>query len=187
MKKWLVVVMVLCFTSVLMAEGLVVGSPEWNKQKKVLWDEYMKYKVAVDDTSHAPLDIQIETQQKKLMAADKLVEFGDRLPVVQGIAAWQYNNTGKLYINTFESYSGWSSIIKKLEATTDRATRKTLKAELYEKAKQHLTFLEQAAVYLEKAKELNLLSPDDTRTQKITNNLAYVNTVKAWLDSYKEE
>lgn len=188
MKKWLVIViMILCFVSVIKTEELEVGSPEWSKRKKALWNEYMKYKIAVDDTSQAPLDIQIETQEKKLIAAVKLVEFGDRLPVVQGIAAWQYNNMAKLYINTFEERSEWSKIIKRLETTTNKVSRKKLKAKLYTQVKQHLALLEQALMYLDKAQELNLLSPDDSRTQKINNNYTYISTVKTWINSYKEE
>lgn len=187
MKKFLAVLLVVVFASALFAEGLVVGSPEWNKQKKALWDEYVKCKVAVDDTDSAPMDIQIETQQKKAAAAEALVAFGDRLSTVQGIAAWQYNNLGKLYINAFEQNSTWSVLATKLDATTDKIQRKAIKKELYEKANMHITFLNQAVIFLDKAKELNLLSPLEERTTKINNNSAYIQTVKNYVDTYKEE
>lgn len=188
MKKFLVTLLTVVFVSTLIvAEGLEVGSPEWQKQKKALWNNYIKCKVAVEDTSMAPITVQIETQQKKVEAAEALVAFGDRLDTVQGIAAWQYNNLGKLYINAFEQYSAWGTLSTKLEATTDKTQRKAIKKELYERAKEHITFLEQATVFLDKAKELNLLSPLKERTEKINNNYTFIQAVKNYINTYKEE
>lgn len=172
---------VLFFNVVIIAQG----SEQLDKKK--LWKEYLKYKIAMDDVSMAPLSIQIEVQQKKLEAASKLVNARERLPLTYGILAWQYNNMGKLYINRFEELTNWSNLVEKLKKAKYRSSRKLLRKSMYEKVMNHLLWLDQALTYLEKARELNSLFPDKVREQKINNNIAYITTIHEWLNFYDEQ
>jgi hypothetical protein len=94
------------------------------------------------------------------------------------IEAWQYNNIGYYTIQTFQDRTGYMGLMARLEAMPPGREKTAVIKETRTVLRDHFSLLEDAAYYLEKAREVDAGLDPSERTEKIKSNLDFIRWVR---------
>ena len=97
------------------------------------------------------------------------------------MTAWQYNNIGYYSIQEFKGRTNYDFRLYKLRTLIKKEVKEKFQAETKVIFKKHLKILTDAQIYLEKAYKIDENYNEQNRTDKIYNNLKFIDWVENFL------
>ena len=140
-----------------------------------LWESYNAIK---DEVEGLPAEENILQTIVKLHMAAKYAMALER----PDIAAWQLNNIGYYSILVFQQKTEYQDKLRRMEAMPADSSKFNYMERIRLVFRENFKLLSQASRYLEKAYELDSRFEEKDRTQKIYNNLKFIDWVRNFIN-----
>ena len=138
---------------------------------------WQKYKKSRESSKEAFNNSEFQQAIDNLITTANYAEKLDR----NDLAAWQYNNIGYYSILEFKGKTNYDYRLHQLRSIKDKEETNTYRTETKKIFNDNIKILTDAEKHLKKALEIDANYTEKNRTEKINNNIKFIEWVKNFL------